>query len=657
MQTKLDYALAWARRGFRVFPIAENTKDTPLVASTTNDASSDEAQVRAWWTGIAGDIKSHNIGVALGRGVVVVDVDIKDNKPGLSNFLHLAGSFGSIVVETPTGGYHVYYSHQDVGQRELAPGLDVRSLGGYVLAPGSFCDIPSKGIKGAYTLIKDEGLTSPPPTIAQAFAPYAQRNTVNTAALVDLDLPSNINDAVHYLNNVAAVAIQGLGGDATTYAVCAALVKEYAISEFTALELLLKHWNPKCVPPWEATDLFTKIENANNYAVNTIGTATTAATYQGVVAVPPAQTGWRFGNAVDEAFIPPRPWLVDRMLMLGECSLLAAEGATGKSTMMLRIAAHLAVGKHIAPTMQTMSSGKSVIYNAEDTVLEMSRRLKVICSIDKLDYDVVKSKIALLSNDDVELVFLQYASGYHVNEVYVSQLIDFAVDPEIKFIGIDPVNKITTVDPSDNAGMSVLMRTMTRIARQTNTALMLATHVSKSSAGAENAGSGSAFLGAVSLQSAARIGFTMYTIGAEEAKELGIPEADKNMYVRFDDAKMNLSLKSTSALYMKRETRTLMNGDKVGGLSNLDISQMTLSRNKDLAVYIHDVMSRTSHGMAALADVAAWWTPNVDSAHAKRVLKRKFLSLGNRLEHTDETGRKFIYAIRDHAGKDVIVLD
>jgi len=104
----LDAALSWAARGFRVFPLAEGTKDQPL-CSFTKEASTDEALIRAWWSDpMTGAVRSHNVGV-LTTDMVVVDVDVRNAKPGLVNFLNLTGGFDTLTVRTPSGGYHCYW--------------------------------------------------------------------------------------------------------------------------------------------------------------------------------------------------------------------------------------------------------------------------------------------------------------------------------------------------------------------------------------------------------------------------------------------------------------------------------------------------------------------------------------------------------------------
>ena len=69
----------YARRGLRVFPCKPRDK-VPATAHGCKDATTDPAQIAAWWDGTY----LYNVGLATGGGVVVLDVDIN----------HSAGKYG-----------------------------------------------------------------------------------------------------------------------------------------------------------------------------------------------------------------------------------------------------------------------------------------------------------------------------------------------------------------------------------------------------------------------------------------------------------------------------------------------------------------------------------------------------------------------------------
>ena len=98
----------------------------------------------------------HNIGVATGNGLVVVDVDMKSKKDGLASLHELENEVGqtlppTFTVRTPNHGLHFYYfydaNQHEIGNsiNEIGDGIDIRGDGGYVVGPGS------KIVKGVYT--------------------------------------------------------------------------------------------------------------------------------------------------------------------------------------------------------------------------------------------------------------------------------------------------------------------------------------------------------------------------------------------------------------------------------------------------------------------------------------------------------------------------
>lgn len=139
--TKAKVALELVTRDAPVFPLLPGEKK-PLTAHGFHDATTDTTQVESWWH----DTPQANIGIATGAaGLVVLDIDVKNGAPGDASWAAIVAEHPELedtrVARTPSGGRHYYFRGNGDRIRssvsKLAPGIDVRAEGGYVVAPGS----------------------------------------------------------------------------------------------------------------------------------------------------------------------------------------------------------------------------------------------------------------------------------------------------------------------------------------------------------------------------------------------------------------------------------------------------------------------------------------------------------------------------------------
>ncbi len=127
-------ALSYAARGWHVLPLKPRAK-IPLTPHGVKDASADERQIRKWWR----RCPSANIGIACGpSGLAVVDVDPRHG--GDVRFEdHFPTEPETVNAFTggTDGGRHYYFVGHGEKTREIAPGLEIRGDGAYVVAPPS----------------------------------------------------------------------------------------------------------------------------------------------------------------------------------------------------------------------------------------------------------------------------------------------------------------------------------------------------------------------------------------------------------------------------------------------------------------------------------------------------------------------------------------
>lgn len=577
----LDAALAWAARGFRVFPLAEGTKDQPL-CSFSKEATNDEAWVRAWWQDPAtGQSRNHNIGV-LTTDMVVVDIDVRGGKPGLSNFLSMVGLFDTLTIRTPSGGLHCYYTGPDSvglqGKHGLGDGLDIRSHANYVVAPGSFTRAGPKTAEGFYQVEIDLPMAPVPAPVAVRLRPPLTR--ANAASYTLDETPGLVARAIAFLASPQApAAVQGDAGDDTTYRTACRL-RDLGMSEQGAFALLLTHWNDKCLPPWDPEELQAKVENAYNYATGAVGQLSPETHFANLqipevpAPEPVGQGVFAFGNALDVGALAPRPWLMTPILMRRHVSVLVGAGGAGKSVMSIEIAAHLAMGQTFMGFAPRGGPTRSIVYDEEDDLEEMSRRLWAICQQFKFPYEQVRGRIVLLSRKQLPLRVTE-GDPPQIHAEHCRALVEAASPHDVGLIVLGPFVAIHGTSEDDNVKMSFVMGVLREIAEAADVAILLGHHVSKPSGGNSRAGDAYSARGAGAIINSARFAFTLYTPTEGECEKLGLKVEDRHQYVRFDGAKMNLALHSGHASWLKKVSVRLPNNDDVGVLVPHDMATAT----------------------------------------------------------------------------------
>jgi hypothetical protein len=291
--TKKEWALSLASEGFFIFCLQPLGK-TPVHKGWQESATRDPEVIARWWDANP----EYNIGIYTGKfgddgALLVVDVDVKEGKNGYEQLLRLELEGWEMPetrsYATPSGGRHYCYrvrASVRQGANVLAPGLDVRSRGGYIVGAGSA--LPH----GLYDVAGSAPIADAPQWIIDICGTDTRRELgVGHPAIAPLDVNQDHAQrrAEWYLEHEAPLAIQGQGGDQTTFCVAAKL-KDIGVSEPIAAMLLWDSWNPRCEPPWSSDELERKVRNAYAYGVNTPGIAAPEVEFAAVPFVEDAHT-------------------------------------------------------------------------------------------------------------------------------------------------------------------------------------------------------------------------------------------------------------------------------------------------------------------------------------------------------------------------------
>jgi putative DNA primase/helicase len=125
-----------------IFPVKKNGK-IPLTAHGFKDTSSDPTQISQWRREFPGC----NWGTPTGIAFVVLDLDAKhpESFEWWREQQDIHGPVETREVSTPSGGAHLYFLPSEGIElkstaSEIAPGVDTRAQGGYVVIPPSVID-------------------------------------------------------------------------------------------------------------------------------------------------------------------------------------------------------------------------------------------------------------------------------------------------------------------------------------------------------------------------------------------------------------------------------------------------------------------------------------------------------------------------------------
>ncbi|MGH9322066.1 MAG: bifunctional DNA primase/polymerase, partial [Vicinamibacteria bacterium] len=158
MTTMLEAALVYASRGVRVFPChwpirggkcscsdpeCSSPGKHPRTEHGFLDATTDEDRIREWWS----SAPHANIATPTGTtdGFDVLDVDPRNGGEESLQALRELGELPmTLITRTGGDGLHDYFqaAHRGLSSRPFLPGLDWKTMGGYVLLP------PSRHVSG-----------------------------------------------------------------------------------------------------------------------------------------------------------------------------------------------------------------------------------------------------------------------------------------------------------------------------------------------------------------------------------------------------------------------------------------------------------------------------------------------------------------------------
>lgn len=374
----LEAALNYAKQGWAVLPLhvctngrcsCNNRKCTspgkhPATANGLKDATRDQQTIQAWWK-----TRRWNVGVATGNisgGLVVLDFDARHGGLNALTNLNLPPTFHVMTGD----GEHWYFQSSGLSTirnsaNKIAPGVDVRGEGGYVVAA------PSQHNSGKfYAIAEDLPLASLPLDILNLLKTSSSPTPQQTVPIQDDDLivtdstllPETVIEGQHSRHDFLVSA----GGRLHNVGLTG-----------IELEIALKGINQqRCRPPKSDYEV-SKIAHwvSTKPSANPLPAQVDDQTLQPAPAPVQPQPGtWgahvgkgsnqleivTMGDVINTLYAPQEPVL--RSLYPGQWGIVAAVSNLGKTTMLFNVCLSLACGRPFLPITPDAFRPRRILY-------------------------------------------------------------------------------------------------------------------------------------------------------------------------------------------------------------------------------------------------------------------------------------------------------
>jgi hypothetical protein len=268
---------------------------------------------------------------------------------------------------------------------------------------------------------------------------------------------------------------------------------------------------------------------------------------------------------LDPAAIPARKWILGNRLISNFVTVTIAPGGIGKSTLTTQEAIAIATCKPITGDL-VHEQGKVWLYNNEDPIEELHRRIAAICLHWDIALEDIGNQLFLGSGLERRLLVAKKTKAGIVQTPDVPGLVSEIVRHEIKVLVVDPIVRCHEADENDNSQIDFVASQFSHIAQATGCAVSLVHHTRKTPSGVSGsfAGDMDSGRGASALSNAVRVAHTLSPMGKNDAQALDVPEEERTRYVRLDDAKGNMSPPAQGARWFQRLGVALPNAG--GGL-------------------------------------------------------------------------------------------
>jgi hypothetical protein len=258
--------------------------------------------------------------------------------------------------------------------------------------------------------------------------------------------------------------------------------------------------------------------------------------------------------------IPTRKRLHGTHYLRGGVTLTAAPGGTGKSQNSLVEAVGMAAGYNLIAD-EPCDRLRVWVWNAEDDVDEMERRICGICDHYGVDREGLKEWLFLDSGETVPLEFATDNGRIAIRDSAITTVANRVRDLGLDVVTFDPLVAIHALQEGDNPSLAKVIRALrNKVAKPCNCAIDLVHHTRKPSKESSNVLTADDIRGASSIVYSVRSARILSPMMAAEAERYGIEGEDRHCYFRVELAKSNTARRGTLH-WIELVERPIANGE------------------------------------------------------------------------------------------------
>jgi putative DNA primase/helicase len=417
------HAIALATEfGYAVFPSKPNKQ--PYTAHGFKDATTNAEQIAAWWRRFPDAL----IGVPTGSasGVFILDIDPAGRRWYATNSKRL---LCSRIHETRRGRHLVYRmpdTHISCSAGRIAPGVDVRADGGYIIY------WPAHGLRATGDLLH---LSLPPDWLSESA----------------LNRRLDVSDSQR-AGEQAAGDLVGEGGRNEFLSRKAYGLRKQGLSAEQIFQVLRAFNDARCVPPLSDAEL-QQIARGKDHVRPDSG--------------PDAEIKLHLLRASD-VVMEPTSWLWPEWLARGKLHMLGGVPGTGKTSVALSLAATVSAGGTWPDGTACREAANVIIWSGEDGIA-----------------DTLTPRLTAMGADLGRVHFVSDVTQHGVRRLFdpardMPALIAGA--REVGSIGlliVDPVVTAISGDSHKNSEVRRGLATLVEFAEKHNAAVLGITHFSK----------------------------------------------------------------------------------------------------------------------------------------------------------------------------------